>query len=102
VVIHGHTHSAKAYEVGAGMYINAGTWARLLRLPDSEAPLEEWRDFLTGLANGADSGTARPTFARVIHEDDRTSATLFQWEDGAASAMSEWVSQPNARGWIRR
>jgi hypothetical protein len=102
LVIQGHTHSAKAYEVGPGLYLNTGTWARLLQLPGGEAPHEEWREFLLGLAEGADSGAPRPTFVRVKQEEGRTSASLLRWMDGTASLVSEWVSHPDARAWARR
>jgi UDP-2,3-diacylglucosamine pyrophosphatase LpxH len=80
LLIHGHTHSAKAYQVGGGMYLNSGTWARLLRLPDAESTRAVWDGFLTSVVNKSYEPSERPTYVRVtLDADETTRAALHLW-----------------------
>jgi UDP-2,3-diacylglucosamine pyrophosphatase LpxH len=61
LVMHGHTHAAKAYAVehhnGQGLYCNSGTWGLLMSLPREEnfpEPIQKeeyWLDYLKWLAD---------------------------------------------------
>jgi UDP-2,3-diacylglucosamine pyrophosphatase LpxH len=80
LLIHGHTHSAKAYAVGAGMYFNSGTWARLLALPGDDASASQWNEFLNAIEANSYQDFERPTYVRVrLEADGSTRATLNEW-----------------------
>jgi hypothetical protein len=97
----GHTHAAKAHLVGGrGLYVNTGTWARLLRLPASDDTDETWVSFINNLRDGEDLGTSRPTFAHVYSRNGSfTRANLISWEGGQPvdAARFEFITQE--RGW---
>jgi UDP-2,3-diacylglucosamine pyrophosphatase LpxH len=101
LVVHGHTHSAKAYKLGKGLYLNDGTWARLMRLPTSNATDEEWRDFLERLSQGKDEGFVRPTFTRITHNrsDGTTEAALMQWSANNPRSLARWRFAPGLQDW---
>lgn len=99
LVIHGHTHAAKAYRVGQGLYLNSGTWAQLMRLPASEASEEEWLEFLRRLDSGKGDSFPRPTFIRVRAYAGATHAELCGWADGAPAIMSAWHFDGNKQEW---
>jgi UDP-2,3-diacylglucosamine pyrophosphatase LpxH len=90
LVAHGHTHSAKSYLVGNGLYLNSGTWGLLTRLPDGGAPEETWGDFLTGLKEGRAETFSRPTFIRISEGGGKTTATLFEWRHGKPEPQAAW------------
>jgi UDP-2,3-diacylglucosamine pyrophosphatase LpxH len=90
LVVHGHTHSAKAYKVGHGLYLNTGTWGQLMRLPRAKAGEKAWADFLNDLKAGYNSSFAHLTFARISRRGDETVAALCAWEGTRAVALSEW------------
>jgi UDP-2,3-diacylglucosamine pyrophosphatase LpxH len=80
LLIHGHTHSAKAYQVGDGMYLNSGTWARLLRLPEASSDEIVWNKFLESIENKSYEVVEKPTYVRVTLEADKTTkAALHLW-----------------------
>lgn len=91
LVAHGHTHSAKSYPVGEGLYLNSGTWGQLTKLPDSQAPAEVWADFLSQLKEGRAETFTRPTFLRVKEVDGKTKAALFEWQDGGPDLKAAWL-----------
>lgn len=103
VVINGHTHAAKAYTPpGAkGLYLNSGTWARLMRLPSSESEPGVWLKFINDLNAGKEQGFSRPTFVRVWFEREtgQTRASLSEWRDGAPVTLSRWGFEPASRAW---
>ncbi len=99
LVIHGHTHGAKAYRVGQGLYLNSGTWGQLMRLPESEASDEEWIEFVTSLARGEADSFSRPTFIRVTAQEQVTRARLCEWKDGTPQEMSVWRLGQDERKW---
>jgi UDP-2,3-diacylglucosamine pyrophosphatase LpxH len=90
LVVFGHTHSAKAYLVEQGLYLNSGTWGQLTRLPEGDATQDEWADFLQGLKEGRADSFCRPTFIRMTKLKEKTAATLFEWREGHPEAESIW------------
>lgn len=99
-VIHGHTHSAKAYKVGSGLYLNSGTWTQLLRLPAS-ADTEEWRAFLHSLEQQTFRSETRPTFVRVQQDVDDSAAahaSLYLWQ-GGPKLWSQWRFDLKGHAW---
>lgn len=101
LVICGHTHAAKAYRLGLGLYFNTGTWGQLLRLPMSYERDEVWQQFVDMLeANKAD-GFRRPTLAHVKHSVDEsvTRAGLLEWKEGQPRSLSNWSFRGQGRGW---
>lgn len=90
LVVHGHTHAAKAYTVEPGLYFNTGTWTRLTTLPASNAGDDEWTIFLEKLkANEADYFN-RPTFARIHKNSGGTTASLCEWTTSGAQVQAAW------------
>jgi UDP-2,3-diacylglucosamine pyrophosphatase LpxH len=89
LVVFGHTHSAKAYLVGQGLYLNSGTWAQLTRLPKEDTSETVWADFLQELKEGRAGSFCCPTFIR-ISKGQATTATLFEWQNGRPEAKSAW------------
>lgn len=101
LVIHGHTHSAKACVVEGGMYINAGTWGRLLCLPKSYEDDEVWRDFLNRLRTNDVECFTRPTLARVWGAlgRDVTTAALLEWQRTGPKALATRHFTDRQSGW---
>jgi len=99
LVINGHTHSAKAYKVGKGLYLNSGTWGQLMRLPSIEASDEEWKQFLNVLSNGEADSFSRPTFARITAQGDDAKAMLCEWSEGAPKIESVWRFRQDRCEW---
>lgn len=101
LMIAGHTHAAKAYVVGdRRLYLNTGTWARLLQLPRKDAPDEKWSSFLASLRNGEDLGDTRPTFARITRDSDGAArASLLGWEQGQAVQKVSYRFVKSEQGW---
>lgn len=92
LVVHGHTHSAKAYCVEDGLYLNSGTWGQLTKLPESGAETSIWEGFLASLEPSQPQNSfALPTFVRISKEDGRTRAALHQWENSKPTCMSAWL-----------
>lgn len=121
LVIHGHTHSAKAYrlpqstqlnparlidlnlnhENKQGLYMNSGTWGQLIRLPQTddkknslsdEENTKEWSDFLHNLIKGESDSYS---FQRptFIHVANES--------DGVRADLCEWQDQTTYLGrWI--
>lgn len=107
LVITGHTHKAKIYPVGKGLYINTGTWAQLLETPKKDEPEEVWQQFIDNLRKGAqweDTSFTRPTFASVSlsTETGDTSASLIEWKDDAPAPLSTWVWSELSAEWRRQ
>lgn len=99
LVVHGHTHSAKAYRVDNGLYLNSGTWGQLMRLPASYAEDSAWDMFLASLEPGQPPKTyALPTFVRVSKESNGTRATLHRWENSTPTCVSNWLFK-DGRSW---
>jgi UDP-2,3-diacylglucosamine pyrophosphatase LpxH len=113
LLIHGHTHSAKAYKVAAktdsgqreGLYLNSGTWARLLRLPVHDESDEVWRQFIDDLKSGQVTGFAkgfeRLTFVRVRFDGKKTVAHLQEWKSGAPINLTVHSFVPEHETWAR-
>lgn len=100
LIVAGHTHAAKAHLVGErNLYLNTGTWGRLLQLPASDASDETWSSFLGSLRRGEDLGSSRPTFARIRIENGSTVASLMAWEDGRAITQASYHFDTAQRSW---
>jgi UDP-2,3-diacylglucosamine pyrophosphatase LpxH len=82
VVVYGHTHLAKRVSLGSGVdfnpvYLNTGTWADLMRVPeavwhpDDDRARSALSDFLSDLESGTLGRWRRPvpTYARIDMED---------------------------------
>jgi hypothetical protein len=99
-VIHGHTHSAKAYGIDSGLYLNSGTWGQLLPLPSS-GNIETWREFLNSLEKHSFVAEAHPTFVRVRQAPDNDGtalASLCLWQ-GEPVTWSQWRFEPKGKVW---
>lgn len=91
LVVHGHTHSAKAYQVGQGLYLNTGTWGQLTELPNADAGEEKWADYIEELKAGRASSFRRLTFAHIRSQKEGTVAALLKWQSGAPpEQLSAW------------
>ena len=113
LLIHGHTHSAKAYKVVAktdngereGLYLNSGTWARLLRLPMHDDDDNIWRQFVDDLRYGKAEGFARGferlTFVRVKFDGKRTVTRLQEWKAGAPIDLAVHSFVPEHAAWAQ-
>jgi UDP-2,3-diacylglucosamine pyrophosphatase LpxH len=101
LVIHGHTHSAKACVVEGGLYLNTGTWGQLLRLPKSDEGDEAWQDFIGRLRTNGVSYFRRPTFTRVRHspQQDVTTAALLEWQQPHPKILSTRQFSDRQTGW---
>jgi len=91
VVVFGHTHLAKRVPMlgGAALYLNTGTWAELMRIPDvvlsdSAAGDSVLAEFVEALADNqlGPWRTLIPTFARIELEGETLmSADVFLFEE---------------------
>lgn len=90
LVVHGHTHSAKSYTVGRGLYLNTGTWGQLTKLPVAQAGDDEWADFIEGLRDGRAPSSLRPTFVHIGRQGEAVAAGLYEWQNGRAKPQSVW------------
>lgn len=101
LLIHGHTHSAKAYQVGRGMYLNSGTWARWLKLPDFGSNTTVWNKFINSIEKNTYEVQERPTYVRVTLEAQNiTRAALHLWPNEEPLALwrfsksEQWAKIP--------
>lgn len=101
LIIHGHTHSAKACVMEGGFYINTGTWGQLIRLPKSYEGEEAWEKFLDLLETNEVGSFCRPTFARVRRAQDReeTEAALLEWRRSGPHVLSSRKFSNHQTGW---
>jgi UDP-2,3-diacylglucosamine pyrophosphatase LpxH len=101
LIIHGHTHSAKACVLEGGMYLNTGTWGQLLRLPQSYESDTVWQDFLNLLRTNNVECFSRPTFARIRRESGRelTTAALLEWQQAGPKSLAARSFTDRQTGW---
>jgi UDP-2,3-diacylglucosamine pyrophosphatase LpxH len=101
LVIHGHTHSAKACVVEGGFYVNTGTWGQLMRLPKSYEGDDVWEEFLDLLGTNEVESFCLPTFARVRRAKGReeTEAALLEWRRGGPHVLSSRRFSDRQTGW---
>lgn len=107
LIVHGHTHSAKANLIGVrtkdgrkdGLYLNSGTWARLMVLPAHDAGDEIWSRFVDDLKRGDAASFERHTFVRVRFDGRKTMASLFEWKDGGPVSLAAYRFAPEEHGW---
>lgn len=95
-VIHGHTHSAKSYTIANGdvlgitselLYLNSGTWGKLLQLPEKEDSDGSWKEFLADLEAGIDNSFNRLTFVQIT-QDTKVKASLNEWKQGRIEELA--------------
>lgn len=98
LVIHGHTHAAKAYQVNKGLYFNSGTWVELSELPDYKWSDRKWTTYLEDLEKGMTDTFKRPTFIHILHRKGNVSAGLFEWENKTPVPRSTWSFQNHEWG----
>ncbi len=103
LVIHGHTHAAKAYLLGQqSLYLNTGTWGNLLRLPGHGESLDTWENFLGRLEHNNIQSAPRFTFARLRQEESgRALAYLMEWRESRPNRLSLWSLQDGKQEWIQ-
>ena len=93
VIVFGHTHHAKRIDLGDGAtYLNTGTWADLMRIPqaifepDEAAARSAFGDFMVQLKTDANSlRRLLPTFARIDFSEAGSligAGDVFLFEDG--------------------
>lgn len=101
LIVNGHTHSAKAYRLGNGLYINTGTWASLLQLPMSYDNDEIWQKFLIKLRQNDVSPKSRPTFAHIAHNssDGQTQAALLERTEHQPATLARYQFDSGSRTW---
>lgn len=94
-VITGHTHLARAIDMGAGrFYFNSGTWVRLMRLTDAMlASTASFKPVYDLLVNGRMSAIdAAPTFNGEHLVLDQTTCVSISLENGTAIGRLNRVS----------
>lgn len=105
LVIHGHTHSAKAcllkFAQNNGLYLNTGTWGQLLQLPKSNQSEYDWRAFLDRLEKNVVSSRCRPTLARIKHspQHDATVASLLEWKASGPTSLATYRFSQRQTSW---
>jgi hypothetical protein len=107
LIVHGHTHSAKANRVRVrtkdghrdGLYLNSGTWARLMVLPEHDDEEGIWSRFVDGLKRGEAASFERHTFVRVRFDGRKTMASLCEWKDGGPENLAVYRFHPEQHGW---
>jgi UDP-2,3-diacylglucosamine pyrophosphatase LpxH len=99
-VIHGHTHSAKNYAIENGelLYLNSGTWGRLLRLPKEQESDNVWKAFLSGLEAGVDDSFNCLTFVRIT-DGINVKASLNEWKQGRIEELAVSYLDPSSKTW---
>lgn len=101
VVVYGHTHLAKRVAVGDAVYLNSGTWADLMRMPDdvwsasAAVARAALSSFVDDLAQGALANWRRslPTYALIELDDDHAATHAdvhFADNDETISTESIW------------
>ena len=100
LIIHGHTHAAKAFTTQGGFYINTGTWGQLLPLPKSYEDAATWQNFLEQLRTDDVTSLRRPTFARVQPlPPDATKAALLEWQQSGPKTLTTRRFSGRETGW---
>ena len=80
LIIHGHTHVCGISAVNSGLYINAGTWSQLLRLPASHESNGVWDQFIEQLGTNTVDSFVRPTLAHVYKQQETEPiGALVEW-----------------------
>jgi UDP-2,3-diacylglucosamine pyrophosphatase LpxH len=89
VVIFGHTHEALKTEFSEGLYINSGTWANLIRMPntDSDSLLKWYQQ----LATNTFEITFDPTFVQIEPTQDGALVSLNRWSHTGTNSLWQKV-----------
>jgi UDP-2,3-diacylglucosamine pyrophosphatase LpxH len=101
LVIHGHTHSAKACAVDGGFYLNTGTWGQVLRLPRRDDGDRAWQDFLNLLRKNDAECLRCPTLARVRRDPRQgvTTTALLEWQQHGPKTLATRRFSDSQSGW---
>jgi UDP-2,3-diacylglucosamine pyrophosphatase LpxH len=87
IVVFGHTHEALKTEFPEGVYINSGTWANLIGMPQGDANiLSEW---LETIATNRFQVTSFPTYVKLAPADRGVMASLNAWSAGNEERLWE-------------
>jgi UDP-2,3-diacylglucosamine pyrophosphatase LpxH len=79
VVVFGHTHEALKAEFAEGIYVNSGTWADLIALPQGgHAAMLKWLD---DVAANSFERTAYPTYVKLEPVGNGISVSLNLWSN---------------------
>jgi len=79
VVVFGHTHEALKTEFTEGLYVNSGTWADMVALPQNGR--EEMLKWLDAVAHNDFERTAYPTYIKIKPIRSGISVSLNLWTD---------------------
>jgi hypothetical protein len=89
LIIHGHTRAAKICAVDSGLYINAGAWSQLLRVPKAQESARVWEAFLEGLRTNTVDHIRRPTVAHVYKQRDSSPiGALLEWRSSVPVTLA--------------
>ncbi len=85
LVVFGHTHEALKTEFPEGLYVNSGTWADLVALPQNgRAEIVKWLD---EVAANTFKRTAYPTYVRIEPAGTGVSVSLNLWNDAGEQPL---------------
>jgi UDP-2,3-diacylglucosamine pyrophosphatase LpxH len=94
VVVFGHTHEALKTEFCEGLYVNSGTWANLIEMP--EAKTEALLAWVEMLSNNSFEVTANPTFVQIEPNREGVAVSLRSW--GQVGPRTLWTKSVSAKG----
>jgi hypothetical protein len=79
VVVFGHTHEVLKTEFAKGLYVNSGTWADMIALPqDGRKAILNWLD---DVAANRFTRTAYPTYVKIEPASSGVAVSLNLWDD---------------------
>lgn len=111
IVLLGHTHAARFLAFDGLVFANTGTWIPLMRLPNADAPIDEWESLLADLEADPDLDSdaehrkfERLTFVEIDGRSGTTRAALKEWRGTNALEIAAHGLAPAAttRGAPRR
>lgn len=85
VVVFGHTHEALKTEFDDRVYVNSGTWANLVELPQDAGP--DMLKWLQDLADNKFEKTAFPTFVQITPTGQGVDVSLNSWSLKGANTL---------------
>ena len=97
LVIHGHTHAAKMFEIEKHiLFANSGTWCPLVPLPGEEESLGRWLSLVDALETNTIEPSPRFTFIQVdAAGGGAAAAALRRWAEGDPLTLAERVCTPH-------
>ncbi|HEV7397525.1 MAG TPA: metallophosphoesterase [Pyrinomonadaceae bacterium] len=85
VVVFGHTHEALKTEFAEGLYVNAGTWANLIRMPQANS--EALLAWANGLSTNSFEITSNPTFVQIDPHPEGVTVSLKGWTEAGQNTL---------------